>query len=100
MADRSWFGRVIKRAAPIMKGARLMASRGNAVDPSRTTNSRMPAIRDTIGAATTAIVVKARGSGMVAPRPMRIATHDSEIPVEDQPLAPKKGAANKKQPAA
>ncbi len=79
-----------------MKGARLMASTGNAVDPSRKTNSRMPAIRDTIGAATNANVVKARGSGMRAPRPMRIATNDRATSVVDQPLIAKTPPAIKK----
>jgi hypothetical protein len=51
---------------------------------------------DATGAATTAIIVKERKSGVVAPNPMMIATNDSEASVEGQPLAAKKVAANKK----
>src|SRR6476660_2914026 len=89
-ADRIRFGTVIRSAAPIMKGAEPIASRGNAVTPSRTTNSRIPAMIDAMGAATMAIVVKARKSGVVAPNPMTITTSESENSVADQPLTTKK----------
>ena len=95
-ADRIRFGKVIRSAAPIMKGARPIASKRNVVAPSRTTNSSTPAMSDAMGAATTAIIVKARKSGVVAPNAMMIATNDSETSVEDHPLTAKKAAANKK----
>ena len=95
--DRVGLGTVIKSATPIMKGANAIASRGKAVAPSRITNSSTPAMSDAKGAATTAIVVKARTSGVVAPSPMMIATNDSDTSELDQPQNSRKVAASRKQ---